>query len=164
MAFNFRDVILVIVLLLNFYIISEIKKVYSSSLQGVNISENTALVIKKQSEALNLLSAQSPNSKSQAAAPAFENTISDSTILSMVKKALSEEESAMTSGAGNFDKQPDAVKLRQLQDRIDGFQKKFADKLGAGGAASAFDKDKMEKLRLMGAQIKEEVLNQCKKQ
>lgn len=156
MTEKIRDFGLVLALILNFYILKEIKNLYSLSMQYASVPSNVDLILKKQLASID--PTQAANAKTHGAVA--ENTMSDANIMALVKKSVNEEIALLTSKSGSFDKQPDAIKLRQIQERIDMFQKKFSERLGIKGSLAGADNDK---LKAIADRVKEEVLSQCKK-
>lgn len=153
---NLRDIFLALSLAINIYSVFLINKVYALSFQAVNVPTTTTEVLKKINE-LQVTRTTSPSS-------AEPSHISDVALADMIKKSVTAELAASGSKPNNNSGSPlDATKLKLLQDRIDDFQKKFSDKLNLKGGMNVSESPKMEQLKMIGAQIKQEVLNECKK-
>ena len=163
MGLNFRDYAIILLILLNIYNLEQVRK-------------NNSLVAELQSLPANLESLNKVQTKMAAAINAIDSTrvkvgsgassenlgISDDSLIAMIQKSVSEQLAASSAKIAPLDKQPDAVRLRMLQDRIDMFEKKFSERLSIKGGLNN-NKEKNDKLNALAAKIKDEVLSQCRK-
>ena len=148
-----KEILLVISLLLNVYIVFMVRSVHSASTQSN--SEVSAALDRIAKQTTPVIPGQP-----DAASPAM----SDADIAAIAKRVINEELPAISASLkGSSDGQGDAGKLRQLQDKIDEFQRKYSDKLTGKDQVLAEECLTRDQIMKMAAQVRTDVLNQCQK-